>query len=113
MAVAEPTLGWVELADLAAYTAAAAALPTGVPQPPPITTALTGTGLAYSTAPGARRVTVQVAAPDSTSAPADRPQIDGTAVVAGAGSFVYARPGVAVAVTTHAADNDLVIVEEF
>lgn len=111
----EPDLGWVELADEAAYNAAAAAIAAAHPSVPriPIVTALQGNNQTYTTAANARRVTITVIAPVGGNTQA-RPMVDGKRIAASPGGYPYVfdRPG-PLKIDTKAGNNDIVVVEEF
>jgi len=113
LAAVEPSVGWVELADEAAYVEAATAITEAAPAPrTPITTNLVGNNESYVTDPEARSVTVWVNAPDVGALRA-RPTIDGVPVLASGAPYAYALPGRSITVATNAGSNDLLIVEEF
>lgn len=113
LSVDDPAGGWVEFADETAYEAAAAALIAAAPAPtPPVTTSLVGNNQSHSTNAAARRVTVVVVAPVGGPVRA-RPNINGTPVGGGTGPILFDSPADEIVVSTHAGNNDVVIIEEF
>lgn len=90
--------------------AAASVVP---PPPAPIVTSLRGNAANYATHPSAKRVTVLIISPVGGNVQG-RPTVNGSAVCAtpGGSPIVFDRPG-ALAITTRAGNNDLMIVEEF